>query len=227
MFVVISGVRGIMAAPPLDELEEQAFKQAAAIASPSMVRIQTVGGIDRVGDVLTVTGPTTGVIVSEDGYIVSSAFNFISKPTSILVELADGRRFPAVNVATDHSKMLTLLKIEGTGLSPAVAVPKKNNRVGQWAIALGRTYETPEPSISVGIISALNRVWGKALQTDAKVSPLNYGGPLVNVEGRVLGLLVPLSPQENEATAVSSGTTPASVSDSDGSLRRGRATEEW
>ncbi|MGE3315639.1 MAG: PDZ domain-containing protein [Planctomycetaceae bacterium] len=197
----VASSRCIWAAPPLAELEEQAFKQAAAIASPSLVRIQTVGGVDRVGEVLTVTGPTTGVIVSEEGHIVSSAFNFISKPTSILVELADGRRFPAVNIATDHSKMLTLLKIEESGLTPAVAAPKKENRVGQWSIALGRTYETAEPSISVGIISALNRVWGKAIQTDAKVSPLNYGGPLVDIEGKVLGVLVPLSPQENEATA--------------------------
>ena len=49
--------------------------------------------------------------------------------------------------------------------------------------------------MAVGILSALNRVWGKAIQTDAAVSPNNYGGPLVDVRGRVLGVLVPLSPQ--------------------------------
>jgi len=191
----------LSAAPPLDVLEEQAFKEAAALVSPSVVRIQTVGGLDRVGDVLTATGPTTGVVVSADGYIISSAFNFISKPASILVQLADGRRFPAVLVATDRSKMLALLKTEASGLTPAPAAPREKARVGHWAIALGRTYDTPDVSMSVGIVSALNRVWGKALQTDAKVSPVNYGGPLVNIEGEVLGVLVPLSPQENEETA--------------------------
>ena len=66
--------------------------------------------------------------------------------------------------------------------------------VGQWAIAVGRTYDSPEPSVSVGIVSAVNRVWGKAIQTDAKVSPVNYGGPLIDVAGDALGVIVPLSP---------------------------------
>ena len=55
--------------------------------------------------------------------------------------------------------------------------------------------------VSVGIISALNRIWGKALQTDAKVSPTNYGGPLVDLEGRVQGILVPASPRAEGETA--------------------------
>ncbi|MGH7129294.1 MAG: trypsin-like peptidase domain-containing protein, partial [Planctomycetaceae bacterium] len=125
----------------LEALEEQAFKQAAALVEPSIVRVQTVGGLDRVGGVLTGTGPTTGVIVSADGYIVSSAFNFAAKPASILVQLPDGRRFPAREVATDRLKMLTLIKIEAADLVPAVAAPSGEIKVGQWAIALGRTYE--------------------------------------------------------------------------------------
>jgi serine protease Do len=53
----------------------------------------------------------------------------------------------------------------------------------------------------VGIVSAVKRIWGKAIQTDAKISPSNYGGPLVDVEGRILGILVPLSPAENSEVA--------------------------
>ena len=49
--------------------------------------------------------------------------------------------------------------------------------------------------MAVGIFSAKGRVWGKALQTDATVSPNNYGGPLVDIRGRVMGVLVPLSPE--------------------------------
>ena len=177
----------------VEELEERAFKEAAAIVSPSIVRIQTVGGLDRVGRLTTGTGPTTGVAVGEDGYVISSAFNFISKPSSILVTLSDGRRFPANIVSSDKSRMLVLLKIDTSDLKPAVAADKKSFRVGQWAIALGRTYNSAVPNASVGIISALNRVWGKAIQTDAKISPMNYGGPLVDIEGRVMGILVPLS----------------------------------
>ena len=57
------------------------------------------------------------------------------------------------------------------------------------------------PSVSVGIVSALDRIWGKAIQTDAKVSPTNYGGPLVDLQGRVQGVLVPASPQAEGETA--------------------------
>ena len=185
----------------LEAAEEQAFKHASALAAPSVVRIQTVGGLDRVGRVLLGTGPTTGVIVSPDGYIISSAFNFASKPASVLVQLGDGRRLPAKVVATDHLRMLTLIKIKAKDLTPAKAAPKTSFHVGQWALALGKTFDNAIPSMSVGIVSALNRVWGKAIQTDAKVSPVNYGGPLVDVEGRVLGILVPLSSRRRGETA--------------------------
>jgi serine protease Do len=183
------------------EAEEQAFRQAAAIADPSIVRIETVGGLDLVGDLLTGAGPTTGVIVSPDGLVITSSFNFISRPASILVTLGDGRRFAASQIASDGSRMLTLLKIEASGLVPLTAAPKNEFRVGQWAIALGRTYDSPFPGVSVGIISALDRIWGRAVQSDAKVSPVNYGGPLVDLNGRGIGILVPLSPNEQGETA--------------------------
>ena len=100
--------------------------------------------------------------------------------------------------------MLTLLKIEATGLPVPAAAPKADVKIGQWAIALGRALvpnaDLP-PSVSVGIVSALNRIWGKAIQTDAKVSPVNYGGPLVDIDGRVLGVLVPASPRGEGETA--------------------------
>ena len=67
--------------------------------------------------------------------------------------------------------------------------------VGQWSIAVGRTYDQPGPNISVGVLSAMGRIGSTAIQTDAKISPANYGGPLVDIHGRVLGILVPLSPQ--------------------------------
>jgi len=68
--------------------------------------------------------------------------------------------------------------------------------VGASAVAVGRMY-AGEPSVSVGVISAVNRIFGLAVQTDAKISPVNYGGPLLNLDGDVLGILVPLSPGDN------------------------------
>lgn len=184
--------------------EQQAIQQAVAAANQSIVRIETVGGVDLVGDVLTGTGPTTGVVISEDGLIITSSFNFVSDPATVLVTLAnrdDDQKFAAKVVATDYSKMLTLLKIEATGLTPLMATSRSEMKVGQRAIALGRTFDVSFPNISTGIISALNRVNGKAIQTDAKTSPLNYGGPLIDLYGRCLGIIVPLSPQQEGETA--------------------------
>ncbi len=180
----------------LEFLEEQAIRSAVATIAPSVVRIETIGGLERVGGVLVGTGPTSGLAVSDDGYIISSAFNFIQQPTSILVTLPGGQRGAAKIVARDHARMLVLLKVQTESKLPVpIAVSRSEVTVGQWAIAVGRTYDQPEPNLSVGVISATNRVWSKAIQTDAKISPSNYGGPLIDIQGRVLGVLVPLSPQ--------------------------------
>ena len=83
---------------------------------------------------------------------------------------------------------------------PEIA-PRKDLRVGQWAIALGVGYGSRQSSLSAGIISATSRISTKAVQTDANLSPANYGGPLVDIDGRVIGICVPLSPQSVEETS--------------------------
>ena len=94
--------------------------------------------------------------------------------------------------------MLVLLKVDaGQPLPLPEATPEKDIQVGWWAIALGRAFDVSQPNISVGIVSAVDRLSGRAVQTDAKVSPTNYGGPLVDIRGRVMGVLSPLSPQKS------------------------------
>jgi len=182
------------------ELEEQAIRSATEAVAPSVVKIETVGGLERVGKALTSTGPTTGLVVAEDGYVISSAINFIQQPSSILVTLPSGKRATAKIVARDHARMLVLLKVATEEKLPVpVPAPRNEIAVGQTSIAMGRTFDKSGPSLSVGVISALNRIWGRAIQTDAKISPLNYGGPLIDLRGRVIGVLVPLSPQGQES----------------------------
>src|SRR5207245_1528943 len=126
------------------------------------------------------------------------------KPAAIFVAIPGRKeRLVAKVVATDQSRMVSLLKVDATGLAVPAATPKKEIRIGQWALALGRTWASLDslPSVSVGIVSALGRIYGKAIQTDAKVSPVNYGGPLVDLEGRVMGVLVPASPRGQDETA--------------------------
>jgi serine protease Do len=200
--MIAASLPGVQAADPaLSQLEERAFQQAAATADPSIVRIETIGGADIIGEMVAASGPTTGVVVAPDGWIITSSFNFAAKPASIFVTTADGERHAAQEIGHDESRRLTLLKIPAEGLKPLAAVPREEFRVGRWAIALGRTYDLNFPNLAVGIVSALNRIAGRAIQTDANVSPVNYGGPLVDIQGRGLGILVPLSPQGDDVTA--------------------------
>src|SRR5262245_116004 len=112
LFVAVSlPLAQLVAQDDLGEQEEAAIRAAVEKVAPSVVKIETVGGLERVGRVLVNVGPTTGLVVGEEGYVISSAFNFIQQPTSILVTLPGGARAAAQIVARDHSRMLVLLKV--------------------------------------------------------------------------------------------------------------------
>ena len=157
-------------------LEAQVMKAAVTRAAPSVLRIETFGSQQRAGTPLTNSRITSGVVVSEDGHILSSAFQFAGKPSSILVTLPTGKRESAQIVARDQSRMLVMLKVAtAEKLTVLEVVPRAEMRVGQWTLAVGKTFDKDRPNRSVGILSAVNRIWGKAIQTDAKISPANYG----------------------------------------------------
>jgi serine protease Do len=85
------------------------------------------------------------------------------------------------------------LKTQAVADLPALEpAPRRELAAGQWAIAVGRGWDQAAPSVAVGVVSAVDRAWGRAVQTDASVSPANYGGPLVDIAGRVIGILAPL-----------------------------------
>ncbi|MBK8269014.1 MAG: PDZ domain-containing protein [Planctomycetes bacterium] len=178
-------------------------RAAVAKAAHSIVTIETIGGAQPIQErgergpveagFRLADGPSTGLVLSADGYIVTSSFNFAREPSIITVTLHDDRRLVATLLGRDHIRRLALLKVEADDLVPAEWSPRAEMRIGQYAIACGRALGGEQPSISLGIISALARRNGNAIQTDAKVSPVNYGGPLLDIDGRVMGLLVPMA----------------------------------
>ncbi len=177
-------------------------KAALTRVAPSIVQIETLGGLEKVDGFLIGTAPTSGVIVDQRGFVVSSAFNFKHAPSAILVTLPHGQKCAAKIVARDTSRMLVLLKLDtDETLTVPEAVPTDEIHTGQWAFAMGKTFDTQQPSISIGIVSATDRIWGRAIQTDAKTSPTNYGGPLADLRGRVFGVIVPLSPDSTSEVA--------------------------
>jgi S1-C subfamily serine protease/predicted esterase len=201
-------------AADVNEATEKAMKAASAKVAPTVVRIETAGGTEVIGGgkkgppgkgaIRKGTGPTTGLVVSADGYVITSSFNFANRPTDIFVTVPGKPRAVAKIVSHDQTRMLTLLKIDAKDLAVPVPFPKSGIEIGQWSLALGRTSD-PEvdhpPSMSVGIVSATNRIWGKAIQTDAKTSPVNYGGPLIALDGSVYGVIVPASNRAEGETA--------------------------
>ena len=214
-FLWIIALLGVSLAPAavraadVDALEQKAIAAAVEAAAKSVVQIQTIGGVDQLDGQTLGQGPTSGLIISQDGLIVSSAFNFAQQPTSILVRLPSGKQRPAKVVGRDENRMLVLLQVETDDELPAAeAAPLDGIRVGDWSIALGRSFGPEDVSVSVGVVSALNRMHGRAIQTDANVSASNYGGPLIDLHGRVMGVLVPMSPQSAGAgeTNVTAGS---------------------
>lgn len=179
----------------------QAFRQAVKRVKPTLVTIESFGGVSaiqgRIGGIRKQgEGNTTGVMISPDGYIITSTFNFIQRPPVITVVTSDGKRHVAQMLGRDDTRKICLLKIDGVeGLEVPQMAPIDQIKVGQWAISVGVGFGDAEPAISTGIISALNRVGGRAVQTDANTSPACYGGPLIDIQGNLIGICVPLNPQ--------------------------------
>src|SRR5438034_6172832 len=135
------GLAPLAAQPATEDTEDllqKAMKAAVARVAPSVVQIETSGGSDILGSGPGMfrkgAGPTTGLVVAADGYVISSAFNFANKPTGVFATIPGRKeRFVAKIVATDHTRMLTLLKIDAAGLPVPEVAPKGELRIGQWA----------------------------------------------------------------------------------------------
>ena len=199
------------AAPPSQleslQLTSQAFRAATKRAVPSLVSIESFGGSSvkagRIGGIRKQgEGNTTGVVISPDGYILTSTFNFIREASVVIVKTHRGDERVAQILGRDDTRKICLLKIDDVaGLVVPEMQPVQDVKVGQWAISLGVGYGDQTPAISMGIISAKNRVGGRAIQTDANISPANYGGPLVDIQGRLIGICVPMNPQSQAVAA--------------------------
>ena len=193
---------GVSYAQDIEQLEEAAITSAIAKVDASVLQIETIGGLDRVDGNAVSVGPCSATVIHEDGYLIASSFSFIHRPASIFVKLPSGERAACQIVARDLSRNLLLLKVDTEEkLSVPEFVSRKDLEVGGWAIAVGRVFDPSATNISTGIISATNRIWGKAVQADAKISPNNFGGPLINIDGKVIGILTPLSTRGETVSA--------------------------
>lgn len=171
--------------------EEGAFRAAVERVAAAVVRIEPATVSEaRSADGF---GPSTGLVIDPDGLLLATEFAVPSGVSEVVVMTTAGDRRIALVKGRDRGRGVVLLQTDPMPKAPPLEpVPPGQLQPGQWAIAVGHGWPGAEPGVSVGIVSATDRCWGLAVQTDAAVSPMNYGGPLVDVAGRVIGLLVPL-----------------------------------
>ncbi|MBR4720971.1 MAG: trypsin-like peptidase domain-containing protein [Clostridia bacterium] len=139
-------------------------------------------------------GSGSGIIISEDGYIVTNQ-HVIADASEITIILNTGDEYTATLVGSDSKSDLAVLKINATGLTAAVLGDSSQVEVGDLAVAIGNPLgQELAGTVTSGVISAVNRKMTvdnrsyNLLQTDAAINPGNSGGALVNKYGEVIGI---------------------------------------
>ncbi|MEX0937161.1 MAG: DegQ family serine endoprotease [Pirellulales bacterium] len=137
-------------------------------------------------------GLGTGVVVSEDGYILTNN-HVVRGADEVTVTLSDNRQLQAEVVGNDSMTDLAVLKVDASGLVPAQIGDSDAVEVGEWVVAVGTPFNLQQ-TVTAGIVSAKGRAnlriadYEDFIQTDAAINPGNSGGPLVNLSGEVIGI---------------------------------------
>jgi len=146
-------------------------------------------------------GLGSGVIIDKAGYILTNE-HVIDGASEIQVKLSDGREFSGHIKGADKRSDLAIIKIDADNLPAAKLGDSENLQIGSWVLAVGNPFgfaiENSEPTVTVGVVSALHRYvpalgrrersYDDLIQTDAAINPGNSGGPLVNLDGEVIGI---------------------------------------
>ena len=153
------------------------------------------------------SGAGSGVIFSEDGIIVTND-HVVDGASTITVRTSDGTSYEATLVGADSKTDVAVLKIDATGLTPAILGDSDSLSVGEYAMAIGNPLGHLGGTVTDGIISALSRevtISGEnmtLLQTNAAINPGNSGGGLFNEKGELVGIVNAKSSQTSADTSI-------------------------
>lgn len=132
--------------------------------------------------------PVTGFILESDGWIATTYFNVQGDLKGVEVTLPDGTIHPAKVMGWNVGADIALLKIEASGLPTLKSADAAEYRTGDLVLAVGRDPIGRGITANQGILSAAGRQSGRSVQVDARLNYGNVGGPLVDVDGRLVGM---------------------------------------
>ncbi|MDO8513675.1 MAG: trypsin-like peptidase domain-containing protein [bacterium] len=194
--------------------ESSAIIKAAETIKPSVVSI-TGEEVASPYSFASSESAASGFIVTSDGIIVTNKHVVSDENANYTVYLADGKKYSAKVIARDPYDDLAFVKIDERSLPMADLGDSDQLKVGQWVIAVGNALGEYENSVTVGVVSAKNRQVSPSdpstgvterleglIQTDASIFPGNSGGPLVNLQGKVVGINTAKGPDQGLGFAI-------------------------
>lgn len=211
---------------------ENYVTQAVEKVSESLVSVSSMRLERRFFGLVPLEGQGSGVIIDANGLIVTNN-HVIDGATRVQASLKDGRTFVGEVVGSDEATDIALIKVEARDLPAAELGDSESLKVGQFVLAIGNALGLPGgPTVSMGVLSAMGRplpgtdfIFEGLLQTDAAVNPGNSGGPLADLEGRIVGINTAMIPfAQGVGFAIPINTVKRIANEI---LEKGRVTRPW
>lgn len=179
-----------------DQVTRAVERLSESIVSVSSMRLER-----RFFGIVPLEGQGSGIILDRKGLIVTNN-HVIDGANQVHVSLKDGRTFTGEVVGSDEATDVAVIRVDASDLPAAELGDSETLKVGQFVLAIGNALALPGgPTVSMGVLSAKGRplpgsdfIFEGLLQTDAAVNPGNSGGPLADLEGRIIGITTMMIP---------------------------------
>jgi len=180
---------------------ENYVTQAVEKVSESLVSVSSMRLERRFFGIVPLEGQGSGVIIDSKGLILTNN-HVIDGATRVQVSLKDGRTFVGEVAGSDEATDIAVIRVDANNLPAAELGDSEALKVGQFVLAVGNALGLPGgPTVSLGVLSAMGRplpgadlIFEGLLQTDAAVNPGNSGGPLADLQGKVVGINTAMIP---------------------------------